>query len=209
MAAANQVPESITTIKERIIPKLLLPLSYAACMGGMLTLMGKASNIVIAGNYELQTGQSLSLFAPTLFAIVCTVISITATILLCRLLPKRQLAKDSLSNTSDYLSEFVVPANSRLIGMTLSESGIAKIQGTALLKVIKRFDMETTTNFNSDKEYILGGDHLVFSGNIAQIMQHSKQMGLVPVESEKRIYKFDDRHQHETATAMVTIGSNL
>ncbi len=189
--------------------KLLIPLSYAACMGGMLTLLGKVSNMVIAGNYELQTNQSLSIFAPTLFAVFCMIVGTTATIALNRLLPSRQSAKDSLSNASEFLSEFVVPADSRLIGMTLSESGIANIQGTALLKVIKRFDMETTTNFDSDKEYILGGDHLVFSGNIAQIMEHSKQMGLVPVESEKRIYTFGNKQQYETATAMITINSSL
>ncbi len=211
-ALTSMMMGGVTSWSKRInIPasKLLLPLGYAACMGGMLTLMGKVSNMVIAGNYEAQTGQSMSLFAPTLFALVCIIIGIVATIALSRLLPTRPLATDSLANASDYVSEFVVPVDSRLVGMTLSESGIADIQGTALLKVIKRFDMETTTNFDSDKEYILGGDHLVFSGNIAPIIKHCKQLGLVPVESEKRIYKFDERQQLETATAMVTIGSSL
>ncbi len=211
-ALTSMLVGGVTSWSKRInIPasKLLIPLSYAACMGGMLTLVGKISNMVIAGNYELQTGQSLSIFAPTLFAVVCTTTGICATLALRRLLPSRQSVQDTLANTSDFLSEFVVPADSPLVGMTLRESGVANISGTALLKVIKHFDMETTTDFDSDKEYILGGDHLVFSGNIARIMEHSKQMGLVPVESDKGIYKSGSRRNYEMATAMVTIGSSL
>ncbi len=211
-ALTSMLVGGVTSWSKRInIPasKLLIPLSYATCMGGMLTLVGKMSNMIIAGNYELQTGQSLSLFAPTLFAVVCTAIGITTTIALRHLLPPRKSASESLANVSEYISEFVVPVDSPLIGKTLSESGIANIQGTALLKVIKHFDKETTTNFDSDQEYILGGDHMVFCGNIVNIMQHIKQMGLVPVESVNRIYRLGDRHNYKTATAMVTIDSNL
>ena len=41
--------------------KLLLPLSYAATLGGMCTLLGNSSNLVVAGLYMQQTGQSMNL----------------------------------------------------------------------------------------------------------------------------------------------------
>ena len=46
--------------------RLLLPLSYAASLGGMCTLIGNSSNLVIAGLYADQTGESLNLFSITL-----------------------------------------------------------------------------------------------------------------------------------------------
>ena len=61
--------------------RLLLPLSYAASLGGMCTLIGNSSNLVIAGLYADQTGESLNLFAPLLPAMFCTAIGIGLTIL--------------------------------------------------------------------------------------------------------------------------------
>ena len=55
--------------------RLLLPLSYAASLGGMCTLIGNSSNLMIAGLYADQTGQSMNLFAPLLPAMFCISLS--------------------------------------------------------------------------------------------------------------------------------------
>ena len=59
--------------------RLLLPLSYAASLGGMCTLIGNSSNLMIAGLYADQTGQSMNLFAPLLPPMFCAAVGIGLT----------------------------------------------------------------------------------------------------------------------------------
>jgi len=196
--------------KLKISPsKLLIPMSFAICMGGMLTLMGKASNLVISSSYTEITGEQMSFFAPTQFGFLCLLVGTLTTILFQRLLPERKSVQESLANSSEYLAEFVVPSDSPLVGKTIEESGVKNIPGTSLLKIIIHYDNEEINGANADEDFIIGGDRLVFVGKIGNILKHSKQMGLVPTSLEKAVYRLNDPRHHHTSTAMVTIGSSL
>ena len=70
--------------------KLLIPLSYAATLGGMCTLLGHTSNLVIAGLYVEQTGESLNLFAPFIPGFMCVVVGILLTMVLHKKIPPRE-----------------------------------------------------------------------------------------------------------------------
>lgn len=69
--------------------KLLIPLAYAATMGGLLTLIGTPPNLIISGLYAAKSGVVLNLFAPFPVAICCIAVDITVVILLRRFLPDR------------------------------------------------------------------------------------------------------------------------
>lgn len=69
--------------------KLLIPLAYAASLGGLLTLIGTPPNLIIAGMYGKEYGVSMNTFAPFPVAICCLLASITVVILLRKLLPER------------------------------------------------------------------------------------------------------------------------
>ena len=66
--------------------KLLIPLSYASGLGGILTLIGSPTNLVIAGFYADDTGQSLGLFTPTVVGLLCLAVGILSMLALSRLL---------------------------------------------------------------------------------------------------------------------------
>ena len=70
--------------------KLLIPLSYASGLGGILTLIGSPTNLVIAGFYADDTGQSLGLFTPTVVGLLCLAVGILSMLALSRLLPVRK-----------------------------------------------------------------------------------------------------------------------
>ena len=93
--------------------KLLIPLSYASGLGGILTLIGSPTNLVIAGFYADDTGKSLGLFTPTLVGLLCLAVGILSMLALNRLLPVRKSQEDALENVSDYTVELTVP-NSQL-----------------------------------------------------------------------------------------------
>lgn len=69
--------------------KLLIPLAYAASLGGLLTLIGTPPNLIIAGLYAKQTGYMMNTFAPFPIAVCCLLASIIVIVLLRNLLPTR------------------------------------------------------------------------------------------------------------------------
>ena len=148
--------------------KLLIPLSYASGMGGICTLIGSAPNLLISGFYTKETGVTLSIFTPTLVGLFCLVIGILSVIALSKLLPERQSPEDALSGTGDYTIELMVPTMSSLVGMTIKEAGLDKVDGGHLVEII-RVDHEVVTAVD-DEEFIFGGDRLIFSGDIEKIL---------------------------------------
>jgi len=70
--------------------KLLIPLSYAAGMGGICTIIGTPPNMIIAGLYAQNSGHHIGFFAPTLPGIFCLVVGILATLAMRKLLPVRE-----------------------------------------------------------------------------------------------------------------------
>ena len=74
--------------------KLLIPLSYAAGMGGICTIIGTPPNMIIAGLYAQNTGQHIGFFAPTIPGIFCLVVGVLATLAMRRLLPVRESRED-------------------------------------------------------------------------------------------------------------------
>lgn len=75
----------------RLAPsKLLIPLAYAASIGGMLTMLGSPCNLIILGQYQQATGESMNLFAPFPVAICCLALGIGVVVLCKNLLPTRK-----------------------------------------------------------------------------------------------------------------------
>ena len=74
--------------------KLLIPLSYAAGMGGICTIIGTPPNMIIAGLYAQNCGQNIGFFAPTIPGIFCLVVGVLATLAMRRLLPVRESRED-------------------------------------------------------------------------------------------------------------------
>lgn len=75
--------------------KLLIPLAYAASLGGTLTLIGTPPNLIIAGTYAKTYGLSMNTFAPFPVAICCLIASIGVIILLKKLLPTRLMPQSN------------------------------------------------------------------------------------------------------------------
>lgn len=157
--------------------KLLIPLSYASCMGGTITLIGSPTNLVIAGFYADDTGEAMGLFTPTVVGVFCLVVGILSTLALNRLLPVRKSQEDALENVSDYTVELLVPTECPHVGETVEEAGLYKVSGGHIIEII-RFDHEIISPVSKD-EFIFGGDRLVFSGDVERILELRKSHQLV------------------------------
>ena len=181
--------------------KLLIPLSYASGMGGICTLIGTPPNLLISGFYTKETGVALSLFTPTLVGLFCLIVGVLSVIALSRFLPVRQSPEDALQGTSDYTIELMVPTMSSLVGQTVKEAGLDKVDGGHLIEII-RMDREVITAVD-DEEFIFGGDRLIFSGNAEKILALRDKHQLV--NATHHIFSLDEVELNRRLQ-MVTVG---
>lgn len=84
--------------------KLLIPLGYAASLGGLLTLIGTPPNLIIAGIYASNSGNTMNTFAPFPVAICCLLASMIVVILLRNWLPTREAPVNEMESDAKALS---------------------------------------------------------------------------------------------------------
>ena len=186
--------------------KLLLPLSYAATLGGMCTLLGNSSNLVIAGLYMSKTGQSLNVFEPLLPGLILTVVGVLLVVLLQHFIPSRESVEQSFETTSDYTVELLVPTDNPAVGETVVDAGLYNVKGGSLVEIV-RFDREIIMPVPKD-EWILGGDRLIYAGQINEILELKRTHGLAA--ADHHVWSINDIDtKRRMRTAYVTFNSDL
>ena len=186
--------------------KLLMPLSYAASLGGMCTLLGNSSNLVIAGLYTSQTGLPMNIFEPMLPGIILTILGMMLLVLMQRFIPDRQSSDISFESTSDYTVELLVPTDNSYVMQTVEEAGLLTPKGGSLSEIM-HFDREIVMPVPKD-EPVMGGDRLIYAGQINDLLELKRTHGLVAADHHVwNINEIDTKRRMRTA--YVTFGSEL
>ncbi len=106
---------------------VLMPVAFASLLGGMTTLIGTPSNIIIGSLRADATGESFGMFSFTPVGIVLTVTGLLfLTFIGWRLLPGRVAprSESNLFNIEDYITEVVVTKGSKVRGKSLGEFAV-------------------------------------------------------------------------------------
>ena len=159
--------------------KLLIPLSYASGMGGVCTLIGTPPNLIISGLYAEKTGTTMNVLATTIPGLFCLCIGVLSIIAMRKLLPVRQAPSLHHEDTAEYTVEMLVPSNNKFIGETLGYAGLLQVKGGRLINMHHFDNVKVPIN---DDEFLMGGDRLVFAGNIKDILELQQTHGLVKGE---------------------------
>ena len=157
--------------------KLLMPLSFATVIGGMITLIGTSTNLVVHG---LMLESGLSGFTMFTLAIVGIPGAIVALLYLMtigyRLLPNRKGIDETLYvDSRDYLVEMRVNAECPLIGRTIEQGNLRNLSGLYLFEII-RDDRKILPVTPSER--IREGDRLIFTGMVSTIGDLQQIKGL-------------------------------
>ena len=158
--------------------KLLLPLNYAAVIGGTCTLVGTSTNILVSSLAEARGLPAIAMFELFPMGIVFFACGMLYNVLLVRYLPERG---DASSLTSKYqlttfLTEVKVPAASRLVGRTVVEEKISDRYHLNVLEILRgtrkiAFDLRNTP--------LAPEDILIVRGTMADIVQFKEQQQLL------------------------------
>ena len=188
--------------------KLLIPLSYASGMGGVCTLIGTPPNLIISGLYEEKTGEAMNILATTIPGLFCLAVGVLSIIAMRKLLPNRKSPEETFESTGDYTVEMLVPSDNKHIGMTIGELGLNTVNGGSLIE-IRHFDDEKILSPVPDDEPLMGGDRLIYAGQIGDLLDLEKSHGLVNADHPVFHYEDAPKSTHTLRTAYINFGSHL
>jgi di/tricarboxylate transporter len=156
-------------VKNKVAPsKLLIPLSYAAILGGCVTLVGTSTNLIVNG-LAIDAGfDPLSIFDFTAVGLPMLVIGIVYLVLFgSKLLPNTlKTSEGEESDKREFFVEAYVKAGSKLIGQSVEKSGFRALKGLYLVEVIR-----TETSFSpvAPNFILYEEDALIFAGETAAL----------------------------------------
>ncbi|MEM6713809.1 MAG: SLC13 family permease, partial [Cyanobacteria bacterium P01_C01_bin.147] len=170
--------------KLRISPsKLMIPLSYASIFGGLCTLIGTSTNLVVSGLLvEATDHPGLRIFDLTPVGLPCAIAGLCFLFVGQRwLLPSRQPVMGDADDMRQYTVEMVVPPRSPLVGKTVEQAGLRHLPGLYLAEIARGQQIIPAV---SPRETLREHDQLVFVGIVDSILDLHRLRGLAPATDQ-------------------------
>jgi len=176
----HQIAKQYRTSASRI----LLPLNYAAILGGTCTLIGTSTNILVASLASAHGLPRFSLFEFLPVGMAFFVVGLAYSAILFRTLPE---TGDSASLTTKYqlapyLTEVRVPTGSRLIGRTVVDERISDRYHLNVLEIVRGAER---ISFQIRATPIRADDILIVRGTMEDILSFKEQLGLLLLSDTK------------------------
>ncbi len=173
-ARANRFPVS----------KLLIPLSYAAILGGTCTLIGTSTNLVVQGMLikTLPGTSGLGMFDIAWVGIPAAILGGLFIVATSRwLLPDRRPPISTLDDSREYTVEMQIAPDSPLIGKTIESAGLRHLPGAYLAEIDRDGNLLPAV---SPLEVLRANDRLLFVGIVESVVDLQRIRGLVPATDQ-------------------------
>ena len=143
--------------------QILLPISYAAILGGTLTLIGTSTNLIVSSFLEDVTGSGIAFFA---FLPVALPAALAGLVVMMMARGALRRAPRGALPVNDFLIEMEVADDSRLIGKSIAANGLRDLGDLFLVEVVREGRLLTPV---SPGEQLEAGDRLIFSGDVSSV----------------------------------------
>ena len=191
--------------------RLYIPLSFASILGGACTLIGTATNLMLAGMVSDQIAQNnpaapvmraIQMFDTAWVALPATILGL-AFMMLCGkwLLPSEKSEEEhAYHQKRHYRVAFTVEKQGRLVGKTFQDAGLTGSGGCKLMRLsLDRGDHETQIT----PDYVMrGGEVLTFSCDIDHLPDLWAVIGLLPYNTIGKMES--ERYTHTLVEAVVS-----
>lgn len=184
--------------------KLLLPLSYAAILGGTCTLIGTSTNLVVDGMLQTRLGISLGLFELAWVGVPLLIVGGLYLVLFAsRILPDRGGLSEELNLVREYGVEVEVVSPGPLVGKTVAQAGLRALNYGYLTEIDRGGRLITAVE---PDRMLQPGDKLYFVGAPECATELRRIQGLKPVDAN--VQKLDIAN-HQRCLVEVVLGQEF
>ncbi len=188
---------------------LLMPLSFASVLGGVVTVIGTSTNLVVSDLLVEQGGEPLGVFEMTPVGLPVAVVGV-ATLMLTApwLLGARHAPTKDITSTADrYTVAMIVDADGPLVGQTIEAAGLRHLNGVFLASVERGGGARVTVA--ARPETVLGeGDTCYFAGDVEDVVDLLDIRGLTVAE-QRHLEGTGDQHDATLYEVVVSERSEL
>ncbi len=186
--------------------KLLIPLSYAAILGGTCTLIGTSTNLVVNGLVVDAGLPPLSMFEIAKIGVPSAILGFLFLLIAGpRLLPDRSSAKSAFANPREYTLELIIPSGSVLTGKTIEQAGLRNLPGCYLVDIERSGE---SIGAVSPTQTLRADDRLLFAGVVQAIKDVQNLRGLTLATDQ--VFKLDSpRYRRRLFEAVVSDASPI
>ncbi len=155
---------------------ILMPLAFACTLGGMCTLLGTSTNLVVADLWEKSGHKAMHLFDLAPVGIPAAIAGLAFLIIAApRLLPAARSPGLLETDPRGYSIEMLVEPGSKLVGQSVDEAGLRGLRGLFLAEIEREGEVLASTDSSTR---LRGGDRLVFVGVVAKVVELHQIEGL-------------------------------
>ena len=165
----------------RSVSGLLMPLSFAAILGGMVTIIGTSTNIVVSGLLEEFGMEPLGFFEVAKLGLPIAIVGLGYIVLAApTALPDRRPARRDIEDVREYMVEMKVEPGGPVDGSSVEDAGLRHLAGVFLVQVER--DGRVVGAVGPDFA-LIGGDTLRFVGNARDVADLQERPGIAPAAS--------------------------
>ena len=189
--------------------KLLIPLSYAAIMGGTLTLVGTSTNLLVNAIYIDNGGEALGMFEFARYGWIPLIIGLAYIIWVAPLILPSRTITSSLTKSyhmAGYLTEMKISNDSPLVGKTCRERNINQNYDVMVLDIQREGHLIST---KVGEEIIQSGDILFVKGAVENFLRMKEVEKISLLTDEKLTQKELEQEDNVLMECMLTDKSDI
>lgn len=173
--------------------KLLIPLSYASILGGVVTVIGTSTNLLVSSLLDDATGEPLGVFEMSAIGLPVAIVGLITIVALGPLtMPDRRAPTDDPAGAPGFTVAMRVVGGGPVDGATVEEAGLRHLQGVFLVELRRGDDVVAPV---APTQLLLGGDVITFVGRSTDVVDLQRLRGLESAELEHALAVDDGSHR--------------